>query len=190
MRIREQLAAFVSNLSPRDLVAVLYPLTPIDATTFSRNHDGTAGAIMDFEGRKYDYTPRNAYEERYQMMPPQSQEQMRNDLVISALQGVCTYLGTLRDGRKTLLLRERGDDRHAAARRQHDGDDVRPRLDRATGAVTAVLQLADLIMRLRDVFTAAARGNTSIYTLDPRGLATERVRHRRQTSIPRRTGRC
>ena len=79
MRIREQLATWVSTLSSRDLVAVLYPLTPINATTFSRNHDGTAGAIRNFEGRKYDYTPRNAYEERYQMQPPQTQEQMRND---------------------------------------------------------------------------------------------------------------
>ena len=55
----------------------MYPLTPVTAITFSRNHEGTAQAIMNFEGRKYDYTPRNAYEERYQMQPPEILERMR-----------------------------------------------------------------------------------------------------------------
>ena len=31
---------------------------------------------------------------------------------------------------------------------------------------------ADLISRMRDIFGAATRNNTSIFTLDPRGLAT------------------
>jgi VWFA-related protein len=60
-RVRDQVADFISRLGPRDLVAVLYPLTPVAAATLSRNHDGTAAAIRNFMGRKYDYTPRNAY---------------------------------------------------------------------------------------------------------------------------------
>jgi VWFA-related protein len=173
MRIREQLATFVSTLSSRDLVAVLYPLTPINAATFSRHHDGTADAIRNFEGRKYDYTPRNAYEERYQMQPPQTQEQMRNDLVISALHGACTYMGTLREGRKTLLYVSEG-----MAGTLPPGVNTTGSMF-GRGATTAQSQSqqffnsADLLGRLREVFNAAARANTAIYTLDPRGLATE-----------------
>ena len=58
-------------LEPHDLVALVYPLLPVNAITFSRNHDATAMAIMTFEGRKYDYTPKNPYEERLMYQPPQ-----------------------------------------------------------------------------------------------------------------------
>jgi len=104
LRAREQLSRFVSQLSPRDLVAVSYPLTPAGALTFSRNHDGTAAAIANFEGRKYDYTPRNPFEERYQLQPPELLERMRNELTISGLESLCTFMGSMREGRKTILL--------------------------------------------------------------------------------------
>ncbi len=42
MAIREQLATFISRLDPRDMVAVMYPLTPSTLLTFSRDHQGTA----------------------------------------------------------------------------------------------------------------------------------------------------
>ena len=71
MAIREHLARLVGQLGPRDLVAVLYPLTTITALTFSRNHDGTATAMMHFEGRKYDYNPKNDYERQFDNMPPE-----------------------------------------------------------------------------------------------------------------------
>ena len=173
MRIREQLASWVSSLSSRDLVAILYPLTPLNATTFSRNHDGTAGAIRNFDGRKYDYTPRNAYEERYQMQPPQTQEQMRNDLVIAALQGACTYLGTLREGRKTLLYVSEGMSGTLPAGVNTTGSLFPRTATTATSQTQQFFNSTDLLSRLRDVFNAAARANAAIYTLDPRGLTTE-----------------
>lgn len=173
MRVREQLAEFVRQLTPRDLVAVLYPLTPVTAATFSRHHDGTASAVMNFDGRKYDYTPRNAFEERYQQYPPEAQERMRNDSVISSLESVCAYLATLRDGRKTVLFVSEG------------LSGTLPAGVSTTGTLGAVVppgvqpsqsqmffNQSDLLSRFRHVFTAAARANTSIYTLDPRGVAS------------------
>ncbi|HEX7780389.1 MAG TPA: hypothetical protein VF424_14175, partial [Vicinamibacterales bacterium] len=103
IRVRESIGNFVSQLSPRDLVAVSYPLTPAGALTFSRNHDGTADAIGKFEGRKYDYTPRNPFEERYQLQPPELLERMRNELTLTGLESLCVFLGSLREGRKTIL---------------------------------------------------------------------------------------
>src|SRR6476646_5698440 len=51
---------FVQNqLAPADMVALMYPLTPITDLRFSRNRDATIAAINQFEGRKFDYRPRN-----------------------------------------------------------------------------------------------------------------------------------
>jgi len=173
LRVRQQLADWVSRLSPRDIVAVLYPLTPVTAATFSRHHDGTAQALMNFEGRKYDYTPRNGFEERYQMYPPEIQEKMRNDTVLSSLESLCAYLGTLRDGRKTVLFVSEG------------LVGTLPPGVNTTGTLGRVLpqgipqndsqmffNQADLVSRMRFVFTAAGRANASMYTLDPRGLSS------------------
>jgi hypothetical protein len=63
---------------------------------------------LAFTGRKYDYTPKNAMEERYTSSPPETQERMRNDLTISALEGLCLFMGALRDGRKTILYVSEG----------------------------------------------------------------------------------
>ena len=57
LRAKAQLAEFVRQLAPNDLVAISVLLTPVTAVTFSRNHEGTAQAIMNFEGRKDHYTP-------------------------------------------------------------------------------------------------------------------------------------
>ena len=170
MRVREQLARFVSNLGSRDLVAVLYPLTPVAAVTFSRNHAGTAGAIMNFWGRKYDYTPRNLYEERYQGLPPEQQERMRNDVTIFGLEQACIFLGTLREGRKTLLFISEGLSGTLPSGTNIKGTIIQP------GATPNQSQQffasTQILSQMQQVFAAASRANTSIFTLDPRGLAT------------------
>ncbi len=170
MRVREQLARFVSNLGPRDLVAILYPLTPVAAATFSRNHAGTASAIMNFWGRKYDYTPKNLYEERYQGMPPEQQERMRNDLTLFGLEQACVFLGTLREGRKTLLFISEGMSGTLPA-----GTNVKGTIIQPMGGANQSQQFfasTQLLSQMQQVFASASRANTSIYTLDPRGLAT------------------
>ncbi len=170
MRVREQLARFVSNLGPRDLVAILYPLTPVAAATFSRNHAGTANAIMNFWGRKYDYTPKNLYEERYQGMPPEQQERMRNDLTLFGLEQACVFLGTLREGRKTLLFISEGMSGTLPA-----GTNVKGTIIQPMGGANQSQQFfasTQLLSQMQQVFASASRANTSIYTLDPRGLAT------------------
>lgn len=170
MRVREQLASFVSQLTPHDLVAITYPLLSVSGITFSYNHDGTAAAVMHFEGRKYDYNPRNQMEERYQMLSPEAQEQMRNGITIRALESVCAYLGSLRDGRKTVLYVSEGMSGSLPAGVRTTGT-LGP-VGRSMGTPAQVDQFAtfDLLSQLREIFVVAGRTNTSIYTLDPRGL--------------------
>jgi hypothetical protein len=81
---------------------------PPTALTFSRNRTALARDLMTFEGRKYDYTPRNDIEQRMAMASPDQIEQQRNLITISALETLCAYLGTMRDGRKTILLTSEG----------------------------------------------------------------------------------
>ena len=183
MRIREQLAAFVSQLTPHDLVALMYPLTNASALTFSRNHDATASALMNFEGRKYDYTPRNPYEERYQLQPPEVLERLRNEITMSALETVCAFMGSLREGRKTVLFVSEGLTGSLPPGIRTKGSIV-PRAGGVTGtggaATTdpmmddrmALVNASEVLRLLRQVFAAAGRSNTSVYTIDPRGLAT------------------
>lgn len=175
VRLREQLAQFLRQLSPHDLVAIATPLSGAGSLTFSRNHIATSGNVMGFEGRKYDYTPRNVIEERYQNMPIQAQEQMRNSLVIAALSNLCEHLGTLRDGRKTLVYVSEGMSGSVPAGvrvRGPQGMSGRT----LTGSTSPnsssdFFENSSLLLDLQSrVFRSAARNNVSIYTVDPRGL--------------------
>ncbi len=174
MRVRTQLAEFLRQLSPHDLVAVTTPLTTVAGLTFSRNAEATSGMVRGFVGRKYEYTPMNAIEARYQFLPAEQQEQMRNNMVITALSNLCSYLGTVRDGRKTILyvsegmsgslppgVRTHGAPSQPAGTPQGPFQDSRNFFDNSS-------LLLDLQTK---IFKAATRNNVAIYTIDPRGLA-------------------
>jgi VWFA-related protein len=175
MRVREEVAKFVLTLSPRDLVAVATPLSIMSGLTFSRNHDAVASIVRDFNGRKFDYTPMNALEARYQQMGPEAQEQMRNDLVLSGLRNLCEQLGSMRDGRKTILYVSEGMSGSLPSGVRTRGGYYGPQtINRGNDPN---LQSRDffeqtaLINQMQQMFGAASRNNVAIYTLDPRGLA-------------------
>ena len=66
MPVREELTRFVrTQLGPRDLVAVMHPLTQVRTLTFTYDHEEVVREIRQFTGRKGDYTPRNAVEEEH-----------------------------------------------------------------------------------------------------------------------------
>ncbi len=175
MAVRLKLAKFVTELDPRDMVAIMYPLTPTLALTYSRDHAGIAAAIMKFEGRKYNYQQKYPQEQVYNRLTRQQIEDLRNGIVIEALEGLNVYLGTLRPGRKTVLF-------------VSEGLSATLPVEIATGGMVSgappnsaqeqlrnraeVFDAVGLLSRLQDVFSSANRTNTSIYTLDPRGLST------------------
>ena len=107
--VRKPLIDFVTNqLAPQDMVAVMYPLTPVTALTFTRNRDSMIAAINHFEGRKGVYEPRNEFEEKYAYNPAQMVEQIRNDVTMAALKGAAVRLGGMRDGRKSVIFVSEG----------------------------------------------------------------------------------
>jgi VWFA-related protein len=168
--VKQELAKFVKQLTPNDLVAVMYPLTSVNALTFSRNHDQTASTVSSFLGRKYNYTPTNDYEERVAEYPPEAQEQVRLQITLTALRGLAAYLGTLREGRKQVLYVSEGLSGTLPPGIRTKGQTIDTARPQATDSQRFFNQM-DVLSQMELVFSAAARSNTSIYTLDPRGLA-------------------
>ena len=177
-RASMQLTQFLeNNLRPADLVAVMYPLTPVSELRFTRNHRSVISQVEDFFGRKYDYEPRNMFEQQYWQYPVETVELVRNQVSLSALNGLMVRLGGLREGRKSVLLVSEGYTNYVPPQlRNTDGQYNPYRFDpnAAESVYERTHQLftdAGLVLRLRRLFQAANRFNTSIYSLDPRGLA-------------------
>jgi VWFA-related protein len=180
MAVRKPLIEFVQNqLAPADMVAIMYPLTPVTDLRFSRDRDATIRAISAFEGRKFDYRPRNMFEEQYAMYPATVVERVRNQVAMDALKGAAVKMGGLREGRKSIIYVSEGLTTMLPAQLQ-DPNASQPGVNNPYRGRTNVPQptdmqtlmaTADLNSDMQRVFSEANRQNTSIYAVDPRGLA-------------------
>jgi VWFA-related protein len=182
MSVREPLIRFVQNqLRPMDIVAIMYPLSPVSDLSFTRNHDLVMGAINKFQGRKFDYTPLNQLEANYMRYPTDQVEKIRNDVVMGALRGLAVRLGSLREGRKSVIFVSEGFTAMLPPQmRKADASAPDNPFQAAAAAATqdSSQQITaewfgqtDVYSRMREVIDAANRNNTSFYALDPRGLA-------------------
>jgi VWFA-related protein len=178
--IRQPLIKFLqTQIRPKDLLTVMYPLTPASDLSFTHDVDSVISAINNFQGRKFDYTPHNQLEENYVRYPTETVEQIRNQVVMGALRALSVRLGSLRDGRKSIIFVSEGltatlppQMRRADASRPQDPvivDDSPVAQDREI--TYEWFQQSDLESFMRDVYDAANRNNAAIYSLDPRGLA-------------------
>jgi VWFA-related protein len=189
MAVRPALTAFIQKqLAPTDLVGIMFPLLPVSAMPITRDPNQLLAAVKSFEGRKYDYQPRNQFEQQYAMYPAAVVERIRNQVTLSALEALVTRLGSLREGRKAVILVSEGFSNVLPAQ-VSDPLAGMPTLPATTGRRAAApdprtiagaesideraafLANVDLQTELRRVYDAANRNNTAIYTLDPRGLA-------------------
>ena len=184
MAARKHLVEFVNTqLGPKDLVAVMYPLSPLDSVTLTRDHAQVMRALERFQGRKFDYTPRNALEDRYANYPTETVERIRRQVSLSALRGLSVKLGALREGRKAVLLVSEGyvamlppQLRDANASMPGLGNPRRNNPfaadDNLNEDRARFIGELDVQTELQQVFDAANRSNTAIYAVDPRGLST------------------
>ncbi len=179
MSVRKPLVDFVVNqLGPADMVAIMYPLTPLAALSFTRNKTSLVSAIEHFEGRRFNYVPRNEFEEKYAYYPTATVEMIRNQVTMSALKGAIIKLGGLREGRKNLIFVSEGftnsvppqlNDPMAAM--PGIGNPNRNNPNATLSDRTEFLSSMDLLNDMQLIFQEANRNNTSIYPIDPRGLA-------------------
>ena len=189
MSARGQLARFVeTQLGPSDMIGVMYPLEPVAAVRMTRNHDAVMKGIQQFLGRKYDYTPKNEYEEKIVYYPTETVEQIRNQISLSAIKSLIVHMGGLKEGRKGLILVSEGYSNMVPPQMRDQmaafpGSNNPARNDpfagtdgvgRASPLEERAAWLAGTEMedQLRDVWDLANKNNVAIYSVDPRGLAT------------------
>jgi VWFA-related protein len=179
MSVRKPLIDFIQNqLAPADMVAVMYPLTPVRDLTFTRNRDSLISAIEKFEGRRFNYLPRNEFEERYAYYPAATVERIRNQVVMDAIKGAAVKLGGMREGRKSIVLVSEGFTNNLPPQLNDPvaampglGNTARGRSDVAASDRAEFMNNVDMFSELQEIFVEANRNNTSIYAVDPRGLA-------------------
>jgi VWFA-related protein len=159
-RGREALArAVLEAFGPTDLVAVMDPLTPLSAIEFTRDRRALADHVHRLTGRLGVYFPfRGAAEEEQfrHVMRPEHVEVFRNQVTISAIRAAAAHLGTLREGRKTMVVMTEG---------------LGPT---ALGGPTAIERLSDQAATAASLIHTANDSNTAIHVVDPRGLRTDR----------------
>ncbi len=182
MAVRGQLAKFIdTQIGPSDMVGVMYPLESTGSVRMTRNHSAVSRGLQGFLGRKYEYEPKNQFEEQYAHYPTETVERVRNQVSLSALKGLIIHMGSLKEGRKSLILVSEGYTymvppqlRNADAQQPGAGNpnafnplagqnDINE--DRA--AWSAGL---DMDSDLREIYDTANRNNVAIYAVDPRGL--------------------
>lgn len=178
--VRKPLIEFLQNqLAPADMVAIMYPLTPVTDLRFSRDRESAISAIERFEGRKFNYQPRNSFEEQYAMYPASTVERIRNQITMSALTGAAVRMGGLREGRKSIIYVSEGFTAMLPTQMQDPVASMPGFGNRARGNPNAaqpsdmqnLMATADLIGDMDRVIAQLNRQNTSIYAVDPRGLA-------------------
>ncbi|MGH9139552.1 MAG: VWA domain-containing protein [Vicinamibacterales bacterium] len=182
MAVRGQLAKFIdTQIGPSDMVGVMYPLESTGSVRMTRDHSAVSRGLQGFLGRKYEYEPKNQFEEQYAHYPTETVERVRNQVSLSALKGLIIHMGSLKEGRKSLILVSEGytymvppQMRNADAQQPGAGNpnafnplagqnDINE--DRA--AWSAGL---DMDSDLREIYDTANRNNVAIYAVDPRGL--------------------
>lgn len=138
---RKALTDFVASaFGPTDLVALMDPLLPMDALRFTRDRGDLAVRITKLKGRFGEYMPVRGALEEAQL--GRDVERLRSEVTLSAMTSAAVHLGSLKEGRKTIIFVSEGI----------------PALGRD--------QLG-LVQKMTDT---ANNNNVAIYTLDPRGL--------------------
>jgi VWFA-related protein len=143
-RARASINRFINDeLGPHDLLVVMKPLDSLFAIHLTYDRDAALKTLEAFEGRRGDYTPKNAYEREYMASTPAAMDRMRMQVTLSALNSLAVHLGwASHDARKSLIIVSEG-----------LGAPVR----RRGGALPTMEQ----------VVRSANRSNVSIYPVDP-----------------------
>jgi VWFA-related protein len=156
LRAREQLTRFVlTAFGPTDLVAFMDPLTTLEGIRFTRDRRSLAEQVHRLRGRRGVYMPaRSALEEEH-LRNMRDVELIRAQVTAGAIKGALLHLGSLREGRKTLIL-------------------ISETLGPLRDQTTAVLS---------DLMRTASDTNTAIVTVDPRGLQVGRLQRASDTLV-------
>ena len=103
--VRDRLLSVIdTQLRAGDLVVVFKPLDPLTAIDPTADREALRQSITTFEGRKGDYTPRTAFEQKYMAQAPNAVAAARAQIVSSALRALALRLGELPNARAAIVL--------------------------------------------------------------------------------------
>jgi len=109
LRARAALTRLVdTGLRDGDMVALVKPLDPLHAITFTQDRALIRTVIAAFEGHAGDYTPRTEFERNFMTRDPKTAEATRAQVVSAALQSLARRLGEQQPGRKALIYVSEG----------------------------------------------------------------------------------
>ena len=146
IRARQALDNLVQlAFGPTDLVALMDQLTPTDAIRFTRNRRELSDQVHKLKGRQGVYIPPRSAVEEAQMYRARDIEMLRAQVTSSALDATISFLGSIKEGRKSILL-----------------------VSQTIGRVGP--SPMDTTNWLSNTTRLANANNTAIYVLDPRGL--------------------
>ena len=183
LAVRDPLSRFVQRqLGPTDMIGIMYPLETTASVRMTRNHEAVVKGLQQFLGRKYEYTPKNHLEEQYANYPASTVEQIRNQVSLSAIRSLIVHMGSLKEGRKALILVSEGYTnllppqlRDPIASMPGLGNPNRGNPTAGVGDINEeraqFFGSVDMQSDLREIYDAANHNNVAIYAVDPRGLA-------------------
>ena len=161
--------AVLSAFGPTDLVAIMDPLTPSSAIEFTRDRRALADQVHRLQGRRGVYLPPRSAAEEAQLEAVNwdvaAVANFRRQVTVSAIKAAAAHLGTLREGRKTMIVVTEG---FGVAPQGTDfgpgGRGIAP-LPRST-----IARSADDQNTAMDIVRMANDTNTAVHVVDPRGL--------------------
>ena len=179
LRAREALSRIMMTaFGPTDLVAIMDPLTPSSAIEFSRDRRALADRIHTLQGRRGIYLPPRSAAEEAQLevvnWRPEAVEGFRAQVSVSAIKAAAAHLGTLREGRKTMIVVTEALSAWNPGRGMRGGSAMDARA--GTGPVPpmpagpAMRREQDDQNTARDMVRTVNDSNTAVHVLDPRGL--------------------
>ena len=107
-RARAALTRLVDDLKDEDMVALVKPLDPLHAITFTKDRALIRKVIAAFDGHAGDYTPRSEFERNFMSRNPRTAEATRAQVVSAALQSLARRLGDQPQPRKALIFVSEG----------------------------------------------------------------------------------
>lgn len=108
VRARAALTRLVDDLRDEDMVALVKPLDPLHAITFTQDRALIRKVIAAFDGHAGDYTPRSEFERNFMSRNPKTAEATRAQVVSAALQSLARRLGDQPQARKSLIFVSEG----------------------------------------------------------------------------------
>ena len=174
-KVRSIVKELLAGLNPNDLVALMTPLTNIEYVIPHNDHNKILEQVSLFQGVQHDYRIRNPYESNYAHYTWQNKERVRNEVSLSALRGLTTWLSAMRENHKVILLIGEGFSVYPTQDTSNINDwngapQLAPLDQSDSRALTSAnyndfAQKTDLWNNVDAVIEEANKWNTSIYTI-------------------------